>query len=639
MHYNNVTMSPIARRLSSASIRLIISFVLAAGMQFRPATTASAQETGSLYLAGIDSSAFPEMTLFFEARDPFGGVITDLITQEIQILEDGIPNSSRSIAFEDPGLQIIVAINPAPSMALFYGGVTRYEQIRIALTKWAGNLNTAHDDFSLVTTNGILATRLSSIDSWVELFQQFKPAFVTSTPSFASLNQALDLASDINPREYMKRVILFITPLPLAGQLNALPDLTSRAAQLGARVFVWLIGPSFAGDTVEAAGLRQLAEQTGGSFFVFSGAEQLPDPDNYFQPLRGIYRLQYTSGINQSGSHLLAVTLKRTDLPLTSNEMAFEISISVPNIILLNPPQEIYREEKRITNQGEIRLLPLNQVIQVVVEFPDGHPRPLSATRLYVDSVLMAENLIPPFEQLTWDLEDFDISATHTFRIEVEDSLGLTSSTLDTPVILNVSGKSKAAAAALTDRLAILFAVLIAGAALVMMLIFAGRRNFFSRKRSNRKEFQDPVTQPVIIRQEDRLTQSSAGAEPGSKPRYPARLVQVGEDSKPLTGGGIIPLEKEEYVLGSDRRNATIVLDSPSVDSLHARIIRSEAGEFHLSDLGSVAGTWVNFAPISSSGIHLEHGDLINVGKISFRFELTQPPPSRKPIITRLPRQ
>lgn len=622
----------------STAFQLIFSFLIILGALSLPTTIVEAQESPStINLEGIEGTSFPEMTLFLEVRDTQRRMIPDLIPQELQVLEDGNPNPVKAVAFEDPGLQIIVAINPAPTMAIYYGGITRYEQIRIALNKWAATLTTSNDDFSLVTTNGILATRLNNSKSWGELFQQFKPSFVSSVPSLASLSQALDLAADPNPREYMKRAILFITPLPPAGQMNALPDLASRAEQLGARVFIWLIGPSFAGETVEAGGLRQLADQTGGSLFVFSGAEQLPDPETYFQTLRGIYRLQYNSSISQSGNHPITVSLNSPDSNLVSNELTFQITVTPPNIVLINPPREIHREEKRLSPQGEIRLLPLNHIFQFMVEFPDGHPRPLAVSRLFVDSMLTAENLVSPYEQLTWELEDLDTSGLHQVRVEVEDSLGLISSTIETPVILTVSGQSKAAAAALTDRLTILFAVLIAGAALVLVLIFAGRRNLFTSRRSKSKEYQDPVTQPVIIQQEGQLSQKTASSEPGSKPRYPARLIQVGEDNQPLPKGGVIPLEQQEYVLGSDRRSAGIVLDSPSVDALHARLIRSEEGDYHLSDLGSVAGTWVNFAPVSSSGIHLEHGDLILIGKISFRFELTQPPPAKKPVITRLP--
>jgi predicted component of type VI protein secretion system len=67
------------------------------------------------------------------------------------------------------------------------------------------------------------------------------------------------------------------------------------------------------------------------------------------------------------------------------------------------------------------------------------------------------------------------------------------------------------------------------------------------------------------------------------------------------------------------------VLNSPTVNDLHARLYRSTDGDFFLADQGSIAGTWINFAPITINGARLEHGDLIHIGRMMFRFELAQP--------------
>ncbi len=40
-----------------------------------------------------------------------------------------------------------------------------------------------------------------------------------------------------------------------------------------------------------------------------------------------------------------------------------------------------------------------------------------------------------------------------------------------------------------------------------------------------------------------------------------------------------------------------------------------------MADVNSAAGTWLNYAPISSRGAHLEHGDVLQFGRASFRFE------------------
>jgi pSer/pThr/pTyr-binding forkhead associated (FHA) protein len=75
------------------------------------------------------------------------------------------------------------------------------------------------------------------------------------------------------------------------------------------------------------------------------------------------------------------------------------------------------------------------------------------------------------------------------------------------------------------------------------------------------------------------------------------------------------------------------VLDDPSISPLHARIKRLESGVFMIHDQGSVAGTWVNYEPVTREGIRLAHGDRIHFGQLAYRFDLSQPPAESEPRI------
>jgi len=109
----------------------------------------------------------------------------------------------------------------------------------------------------------------------------------------------------------------------------------------------------------------------------------------------------------------------------------------------------------------------------------------------------------------------------------------------------------------------------------------------------------------------------------------------VGEDGSPIPQT-TIPLTRAEVTFGRDPNLATCLLDDPSVDGLHARLRVDAVGRFLLADQGSTAGTWVNYAPISSEGTPLEHGDLIHFGRAVYRFQLGKPPPMPKPSIRSL---
>jgi pSer/pThr/pTyr-binding forkhead associated (FHA) protein len=95
----------------------------------------------------------------------------------------------------------------------------------------------------------------------------------------------------------------------------------------------------------------------------------------------------------------------------------------------------------------------------------------------------------------------------------------------------------------------------------------------------------------------------------------------------------LFPITVSELTFGSDTKQAVIALDDPSVEPLHARLWREENGTFYIEDFGSIAGTWVNYGSADENGMPLEHGDLIHIGKIGYRFTLSKPAKVRKPVV------
>jgi pSer/pThr/pTyr-binding forkhead associated (FHA) protein len=67
---------------------------------------------------------------------------------------------------------------------------------------------------------------------------------------------------------------------------------------------------------------------------------------------------------------------------------------------------------------------------------------------------------------------------------------------------------------------------------------------------------------------------------------------------------------------------------------MHARL-REENGEYILSDEKSIAGTWVNDELLTSPR-RLQHGDVLYLGRLSYRFMLRKPPERPAPKITKL---
>jgi pSer/pThr/pTyr-binding forkhead associated (FHA) protein len=59
----------------------------------------------------------------------------------------------------------------------------------------------------------------------------------------------------------------------------------------------------------------------------------------------------------------------------------------------------------------------------------------------------------------------------------------------------------------------------------------------------------------------------------------------------------------------------------------------NESGEYWIYDLGSLAGTWVNYVPVAAEGVRLQHGDLIHVGFVTLRFETAKPASQTTPVV------
>ena len=317
--------------------------VLALALFPNPPLNVLAQSPALITILGVDTTSFPQNTIWFSATDASGVVIPDLSAAQLQVIENGKPLQPRKLAFEDPGIRLTVAFNPGPGLALYAGGATRFNTIRKALLESATGLGAPSDDYSLITSNGILAARERDIKQWASLLEQFSPNLTKPAAGLNSLTQALDLTAGSNPRPYMQQVVLWITPMLSSDQLKLVPGVSQRAFDLGVRVFIWLVGPSFAGNSSETQVLRNLAESGGGSLFIFSGVEKLPSLASYLDPMRGVYRLDYTSRIDSSGSHTLAIRHTELGVETSSADYPLELTVLPPNPVLLSLPSIITR--------------------------------------------------------------------------------------------------------------------------------------------------------------------------------------------------------------------------------------------------------------------------------------------------------
>jgi len=598
---------------------------------------ASAQGGGHADLYDLQTSAFPAMTATLDVFDAAGGFVSGLTKEGITILEDNQPRPLDSLQELQPGAQFVIAFNPGPVFAnRDANGVSRCDKLLAALRDWAAaRPGDASDDLSLVTTDGLVSSHMAAASDFLSILSAYQPQPRSITPSLGTLSQALDIAAEPAAQTGMKKAVLFITPLPESDTISSLQSLTARAIQLEIHVYVWMVAPKDYFFTSGATVLKDLAIQTSGQAFPYSGEESLPDLETYLSPLRHTYTLTYTSGINKLGSHNLSIQVDLNGQTVSSAPVPFDLDVQPPNPILVSLPEQIVRQSPDVEMSNAMRLAPTEQPVEIIIEFPDGHSRPLIRTTLYVDGQVADENTVAPFDKFTWDLNNYTSSGQHNLQVEAVDSLGLSKVSLGVPVTVTIIQPQRGVQAFLARNSLWVAsgAVLLAGAALALILIAGGRlrRASSAARRQERKMRMDPLTQPVVIAHAEKRglqlpwTQRHRAA--------PAYLVRLKGDGQPVTAPPI-PLTGSEMTFGTDPTQATHVLDDPSVSPLHARLKKERNGSFYLLDQNSTAGTWVNYESLTDKPPRrLQHGDIIHLGQLSYRFMLRKPPEKPKPRI------
>lgn len=587
----------------------------------------------NLTLSPPDLIDFPKVALFLEAYDAQGKFIPSMDLNSFKVYEDGFERVVNETRLLEPGLHTIVSLNLGATLSNRANASvpTRFEESVFALASWLNELETsAVNQYSLTSNEGILVDRLQEKGSFVFQIQNYQPNLFNFQPDFNSLSLALDIAEQPNLIPQSRESILYITPLPLDQSLDQLTALRNRAMDLRVPVNVWLVAPETASNAPAVEQLSLLASSTGGKFFFFSENAQSPDPEEFIGQLRNLYELVYTSNVNQSGVHTVAVEGFYGNQSYRTPDLQFSINLNLPTAVLVELPDEIVRS---YVNGAEGRILqPGFITLTAEYLFPDGYDRQLRSTRLYVDGEVVAENKEAPFEFFAWPLDSYQFSGEHLISVEVEDILGFRS--ISPPVSVWITVQSLYPSW-LTGFLRFLSSGGWIPAAIILVggTIAAGLRlrqhslsvSPGSSERDATYEYIDPLQQSVAG--VDETSDDDVGAGFMSR-RYPLdvdeirpKLIWAGQDPSPVPGNSI-EISKDQVVIGSDPEQCEILILSVSVSPKHAVLLRNEGGAVRLADLGSESGTWVNFAPVSSKGTVLNNGDIVQIGKLNFRYQI-----------------
>jgi hypothetical protein len=613
---------------------------------------AAAQSAGLVQISSPDTEQFPTVKFYMDAYDGQGNYINNLNANEVQVIENGIARRPDEVSLQHPGVQFTVAVNLGTALVnnTNINSSSNIQSIQKKLVDWAKALpSSSIDDISLATNAGLQLTHLSNPTDWISALEAYKPDLTNIQPGLNGLSQALNLATDPEPRPEMKHVILFITPLLTQALATTLPNLTDRASQLGVHIYVWLLSTNLKSDPKLVDPLQKMADRTGGQLITLAGNDPLPDPDDYLKSMRSIYQVSYTSGIAQGGSQKVSVNVKGENIQAISQEKSFTINILAPNPMFLAPPAQIHLSWIQPDGKTPAILTPKSVTIPILIEFPDNHVRPLQQSSLYVDGVLESENTKAPFDKLIWHLDKYALkpqtsqSSQHVLKVEIVDSLGLKQDSIDTPVELVI--QPLPTKALLNQIILNKWFLVIAGILGVTSVTGLAELAVRRRQRTARnipqkgRIIKEAEVKALNIRKESEnshlktvttsLTVPIAAAKTSAK----ARLVRISDQGNSLPDQ-TLPITLAEITIGSDPHQATYVMDLPSINGLHARLFQNPQNDYFLADCGSIAGTWVNYVLVPGQGVRLEHGDLIQIGRAAFRFELSHPTQIRQLRVT-----
>jgi hypothetical protein len=558
---------------------------------------------------------FPTIRLFLSITDTDGSHMPGLRPQDLRVLEDGESLPVSELQEITLGTRQIFVINTGRGMrGRDAAGLTRFDYLRRALLDWWAQAPAATygaDDLSLLTREGDWVTHQPMAAQLASALSQLEPAYSEDPLGSDLLMHALDYAGGPPPIPGMSTHLIFFTPILRGEDDLPLATVISRARASGTIIHPILVGPQEVLELPEVENLQRLAQETGGSFLFFQPGDELEPLARRVLSQRNLYQLTYHSRANRSGDHTLQIQLSRQGTETLSNRRTFRLEISPPQVIFLQPRERIIRQSDDPALSLEA-LHPTSITFHVLIAFPDGYPRTLSRSQLLVDGQVVAVNSQQPFDQFTWDLSHVLVTKTYRLQVQVRDSLGLEGSSVVIPLTVEVipppSGLSALEPA--FGTLAAVAAGIIFFSAILTLVITQSRRRAAGPPR--------PAGPPARRAQ---LGLARAGE------KVEAVLEPLQPDAQPIT------LTGQDMEMGRDPSLAAYPLNDPSVDGLHARIVRHADGTYVLRDLGSRSGTWVNYRPVAAHGQPLQEGDVIHFGRQAFRFRSTSPAPRPDPIV------
>jgi hypothetical protein len=572
---------------------LLLSLLLMQSFTALAATLSQPQP--GLEVSNIDTREFPLIRAEVKPRNLPDPAVDQLDSTTLQVLENENILPVRSMVENYEGFHLALAINPGIALAWRdVNGISRYDKLIQAFTQLNQSLIPGSGDrFSLFINPDYEQTGFTDLDSLLIALADYPGNMRQMEPSLTSLQHALEaLSADESGQD---KILFYITPLPYPSDAEQLDLLLQSALDRHITIHIWLAGDPEISSYPQLPHLRNLAEGSGGSLFLFSGSEPIPDPTSYVLGLGKRYQISYLSQVRKSGEHQLALNLQTSAGEVTSPKITFSVEVLPAEVEFINLPQKV-----SVQTAADGSITPAELPVEITVSFPDSHPRSITKASLWVNGSLYQENTAAPYFNFSVVFADFPETQRLSLKAKISDELGLTGQSALTPLDLEVLPIPSSPSNTFWRNpwfLGLLGALLIG--VLTFIVLPASRKR---RRLANKVPLSGAGEQPLPPAQ-----------------KILATLTRLDADNTPLPEKPI-PITQELTLIGRDPELCQLSFADPALEPMHCQLRMLPEGKFLLTDFHSKAGTWVNYAPVGQSGLILKQGDIIHIGSLTFRF-------------------
>lgn len=572
---------------------LLLSLLLKQSFTALAATLSQPQP--SLEVSNIDTREFPLIRADVKPRNLPDPAVDQLDSTTLQVQENENILPIRSVVENYEGFHLALAINPGIALAWRdVNGISRYDKLIQAFTQLNQSLIPGSGDrFSLFINPDYEQTGFTDLDSLLIALSDYPGNMRQMEPSLTSLQHALEaLSADESGQD---KILFYITALPYPSDAEQLDLLLQSALDHHITIHIWLAGDPEISSYPQLPHLRNLAEGSGGSLFLFSGSEPIPDPTSYVLGLGKRYQISYLSQVRKSGEHQLALNLQTSAGEVTSPKITFSVEVLPAEVEFINLPQKV-----SVQTAADGSLTPAELPVEITVSFPDSHPRSITKASLWVNGSLYQENTAAPYFNFHVVFADFPETQRLSLQAKISDELGLTGQSALTPLDLEVLPFPSSPSNTFWRNpwfLGLLGALLIG---VLTFIVLPARRK--RRRLANKVPLSEAGEQPLPPAQKIMATFTHLDADNTPLPEKP------------------IPITQELTLIGRDPELCKLSFADPALEPMHCQLRMLPEGKFLLTDFHSKAGTWVNYAPVGQSGLILKQGDIIHIGSLTFRF-------------------